>query len=201
MSGTALNDRAGNVVSVETVACVSGNMAFMAAPADGIKATYRYAVLGLAPVATPTDVVEIKGSSSKTVRVRRIAITGVATAAGNMPVQLIRRSAADSGGSMALTALTACKSDTIHPAATATVSTIGTANPGALGTQLGGLAGAGRVCLSAVGSGNGVSPLVFDFDHNALVLRGASEFLYLSMNGASLPSGAVFDVTIVTQEE
>lgn len=169
--------------------------------AEGLKAAYQYSVLGLAPVATPTDVLEIQGSATKTVRVRRIEITGVATAAGNMPVQLIRRSVADSGGGMARTGLTAFKPDTGYAAASAVVSTMGTANPGALGTQVGGIGAAGRACLSAAGSGLGVVPLKWEFDVNAAVLRGTADFLYLNMNGAALPAGAVFDITIYTQED
>jgi hypothetical protein len=197
----------GNVAFLQTIGDTQGNT-FAAAPgkvgwpvqAEGIKTGYQFSVLGFAPVATPTDVLEIKGSASKTIRVRRISITGGATAAGNMPVQLIRRSTASTGGGSALTALTAFKPDTAYATATVTVSTFGTANPTA-GTAAGGIAAAGRVCLSALGTGLGVSPLVFDFDINAAVLRGTSEFFYLNMNGAALPAGSAFDITVVLQED
>lgn len=173
--------------------------------AEGLKNTYRYAVLGFAPVATPTDVLELQGSGTKTVRVRRIIVEGVATAAGNMPLQLVRRSAADSGGGMTRTALTAMKADLgaggATPNATAVVSLIETANPGALGTQEGGIGGAGRAQLTASGSGVAADRLVWEFDINAIVLRGTADFLYLNMNGAALPAGAAFDITIETQED
>ena len=180
-----------------------GGAAALLVSADGTKAAYDYAILAFAPVATPTDVVEIQGSATKTLRIRRIRVGGVATAAGNMPVQLIRRSAADSGGGMLRTAITAFKRDTGDAAATAVVSSIGTANPGALGTQVGGIAGAGRAQLAASGSGVAANALEWKFGDGpkALILRGTSDFLYLNFNGAALPAGAAFDLEITIEED
>lgn len=219
MPSLAITDKDGNAVSMDLNA-VSGNQAatvvqadqaghkFTLAPglvalpvqSEGIKTTYRYSILGFAPVATPTDVLEIQGSATKTLRVRRIEITGIATAAGNMPVQLIRRSVADAT-SLVRTAIVALKTDTAFAAATAVVSSIGTANPGSLGTQVGGIGAAGRVCLSASGTGLGVMPLVWSFDVAAVVLRGVADFIYLNMNGAALPAGSAFDITITIEED
>lgn len=168
--------------------------------AEGVKSTYVFASLSYTPVATPTDVVEIKGSATKTVRIRRIRMGGVATAAGNMPIRLIRRSAASTGGGSVLTALTAFKPDTAYAAATATVGTFGTANP-TVGAVVGGDGGAGRAQLPAVSSGVAAVALEWKFDVNAIVLRGIAEFLYISMNGAALPAGAVFDVEVELQED
>lgn len=219
MTALAITDKNGNPVSMDLNA-VGGNLAgttiiadqdgnkFTLAPGlvalpvqnEGIKATYQFAVLGFAPVAAPTDVLEIKGSATKTVRIRRVIVTGVATAAGNMPVQLVRRSAASTGGGSVLTGLTAFKADTASAAPTATAGTFGTANP-TLGAAGGGIAAAGRVCLSAVGSGVGVVPLVFEFDISAAVLRGVSEYIYVNLNGAAIPAGGLFDVTVICEED
>jgi hypothetical protein len=124
-----------------------------------------------------------------------------------MPVQIIRRSTADSGGGVVRTAITAGKADLgaggSTPNGTAVVSSFGTANPGSLGTQVGGIIAAGRTQLPASGSGVAANPWVMpglDFT-NALVLRGLTDYLYLNMNGAALPSGAVFDIIIATQED
>lgn len=220
MPGFPITDKNGNTYNLDVnavganyaatnVLADQGGNKFTLAPglvalpvsSEGLKTGYRYAGLGFAPVATPTDIIEIKGSATKTVRIRRIRVGGVATAAGNMPVQLIRRSAGDSGGGMVLTAVTAMKPDTAYAAATATVSTIGTANPGALGAAVGGIAGAGRAQLAASGSGVAANALEWRFDVNAIVLRGTSEFLYLNMNGAALPAGAAFDWEIDTEED
>ena len=200
------NFASGNVALTSVMADQSGNK-FTLAPglvalpvsSDGLKATYYYAVLGYSPAATPTDVLQITGSGSKTIRVRRIRIGGVATAAGNMPVQVFRRSAADTGGTP--TTITEARADTIDPTpATATVVTFG-ANPSPLGAQVGGVMRAGRVQLSAAGSGVAANVLEFNFDIKAGVLRGTSQFLCLNMNGAALPAGAAFDIEIVTEED
>jgi hypothetical protein len=219
MGALAITDRDGNPIGMDinavgpnqaaTVVLADENgVKFPLAPglvalpvqAEGVKPTYRYAVLGYTPVATPTDILEIQGAAGKTLRIRRIILTGVATAAGNMPVQLIRRSAADTTN-LVRTALAAFATDTAYPAAAAVVSTIGTANPDSLGAQVGGIGAAGHVCLSADGTGLGVTPLVWELDINAAVLRGIAEFVYLNMNGAALPTGAVFDITIEIQED
>jgi hypothetical protein len=219
MGATALNDRNGAQFNADNNA-VGSNIAFTVVLADqagnkftlapglvalpvqseGIKATYQFAVLALAPVAAPTDVIEIKGSATKTVRIRRIIITGAATAAGNMPVQLVRRSTASTGGGSALNALTAFKPDTSAAAATATVGYFSAANP-TTGAAVGGIAAGGRVCLSALSTGLGVSPLVFEFDINACVLRGVLEFLYINFNAAAIPAGGVLDITVILQED
>ena len=215
----AITDKNGVAVSIATsgvgadVACVqvmadqAGNK-FTLAPgllalpvqSEGVKTGYSYAILGFAPVATPTDILEIKGSATKTVRVRRIEITGVATAAGNMPVQLIRRSTVSTGGGSVTTAIAAFKPDTAYAAATAVVSSIGTANP-TLGAQEGGIAAASRVQLTAAGTGLGVSPVVWDFAVNACVLRGVGQFLYLNFNGAAIPAGGLFDINLWISED
>ncbi|MGH6836821.1 MAG: hypothetical protein ACREC9_15065 [Methylocella sp.] len=170
--------------------------------ADGVKATYRYALLAFAPVATPTDIVVIQGSATKTIRVKRIKITGAATSAGNMPAQLIKRTSAGTLGSAVLTAITTAKHDTNDPAATAVVSTVGTANYTTLGTSAGGV-GADRLQMAALATGV-AAPVVWDFatrQDKAFVLRGAAEFLNVNLNGATVPAGGVIDIEIEIEED
>ena len=167
------------------------------------KVAYRYAALGFAPVATPTDVILVQGSATKTIRIKRVKLGGVATAAGNMPAQLIKRTSAPTLGSAVLTAITAAKHDSGDPAPSAVVSTVGTANITTPGTAAGNF-GAGRVQLSAAGSGVAANDQVWEFVtrmDKAPVLRGASEYLAINFNGAALPGGAVFDYEIETEED
>lgn len=162
---------------------------------------YKYAALAVAPVATPTDFIVIQGSANRFVLVRRIVLSGVATAAGNMPVQLIRRSAADTT-SCVLTPVTAAKLAVPNAAPVAVVSTVGTANCGSLGTSAG-VIGAGRLQLSASGTGVAVNPLTWDFGFRLdqkLQLRTASEFLVINLNGAAVPAGGVIDFDIELEE-
>lgn len=170
---------------------------------DTSKAGYCYSGISFAPVAAPTDIIQIQGSATKTIRIKRIRLGGVATAAGNMPAQLIRRSAADSGGGTVLTAITAGKLDTTDAAATAVISTIGTANPGALGAAVGGVLRTGRVQMTAVGTGLAANELVWEFGKNskAAVLRGVADFLCINLNGAAIPAGGLIDWEILEEED
>ena len=170
---------------------------------DGVKATYRAAILAFTPVATPTDVLVMQGSASRTVRLKRLVVQGAATASGNMPCQILRRSSAGTLGSAVLTALTAAKHDINDPAPTATVSTVGTANLTTLG-QSAGVLGAGRIQLTAAGSGTVINPLDWEFStrsDKALVLRGASDFLCVNLNGAAVPAGGTIDIEIEWEED
>lgn len=170
---------------------------------EGSRTTYRYAGLSFAPVATPTDIIEIIGSATKTVRVKRVKLEGAATAAGNMPASLVRRSAVPTIGSAVRTAITAAKHDSGDAAATAVVSTIGTANFGTVGTTAG-IVAAGLLQMSALATGLGVSPLVWDFstrNDKPLILRGVAESLCINMAGAAIPSGGVIHYEIELEED
>src|SRR4051794_24211894 len=59
------------------------------ATVDSPKATYSASQLLFTPAATPTDVFTITGSASKTIRVTRIEVTGLATTAGTVDVALV----------------------------------------------------------------------------------------------------------------
>jgi hypothetical protein len=166
------------------------------------KPTYRYAG-NFTPVATPTDVLVIQGSASKTLRVKRIALTSAtATAAGTMPVTLIKRSAANSGGTAALTAITGAPHDSNDAVATAVVSRVGTGNFGTLGTAVGNL-GQGRLFFPIAASG-GADRLTWDFatrQDKAIILRGIADFLCINLGGAAVPTGGSLDYEIEIEED
>lgn len=162
---------------------------------------YRYAVLAFAPVATPTDVLVIQGSATKNLAIKRIVLQGVATAAGNMPVQIIRRSAADTT-TCVLTAVTVGQQDKNDPAPSAVVSTVGTANCGSLGTSAG-VIGVGRLQMSAAGTGLAIQPLVWEYAtrlDKSLVVRGITDFIVINLNGAAIPAGGVIDIEVEMEE-
>lgn len=164
--------------------------------------TYRYAGLAFAAVATPTDVIVIQGSATKTLIVKRVKLIGAATAAGNMPAQLVRRSDAGTIGSAVLTAVAVAKHDSADATPTGVVSTVGTANYGTPGT-IAGVVGTGRLQMSALGTGLGINPLVWDFanrDGKGIYLRGILEHLCVNLNGAAIPAGGVIDYEIEIEE-
>lgn len=169
----------------------------------GAKATYRYSGLAFTPVATPTDFIVIAGSATKTCRIKRIAISGVATAQGVIPIQLIKRTTAGTLGSAVLTAVTAAKHDTNDAAPTCAVSTVGTANYTTLGTAQGTIAAA-RLNLPAASGGTVTGATGFDFALRRdapIFLRGTSELVGINGNGGALPAGTVIDYEIEIEED
>ncbi len=181
---------------------LNSNGSLFASPDSSITNAYRAAVLGFTPVATPTDIALIQGSASFTTRIRKIIVQGVATAAGNIPIVLIRRSTPyTTSGSAVLTAIaTIGPMDSEDPAATAVVETVSTANFTSVGTAVATLA-TGRAQLAASGSGIGFTPLEFNFNNNSIVLRGTSDYLALNCNGAAVPAGGVLDITVEWEED
>ena len=183
-----------------------GNTGALLVSTDSAKATYRYCYASFSPVATPTDALVIQGSATATVRVKRIKITGQATAQGSMPVQLIRRlSTGGTVGSAVLTAITAGKHDVNDAAATAVVSTVGTANYTTVQTANGVIA-VDRLGMSplATGAAGQAQAVVWDFanrNDKALILRGANDYVMINFAGAAVPSGGVIDFEIETEED
>jgi hypothetical protein len=169
---------------------------------EGQRATYRYAVTGFTPVATPTAFVVIQGSATKVVRIKRIKLTGIATATGNMPFVATRRSTAGTLGSAVLTPITAAKHDTNDVAATAVISTVGTANYGTLGTAAG-QEMADRIPFATTATGTPTA-LVYDLstrNDKPIILRGASDFITLDGNVGAVPAGGIIDIEIETEED
>jgi hypothetical protein len=165
--------------------------------------TYGYAQLALAPVASPTDIIVIAGAAAVIGRVRRICLSGAASSAGTMPVQLVRRSSAGTLGSAVLTNIAAAKydsTDIVGPSCT--VSTFGTANYSTLGTSAD-VFGAQRLQMTALSTGLAAVPVEWNFAawrDKAVTLRSASELLCVNLNGASLPGGGVVDFEIEMEE-
>jgi hypothetical protein len=160
--------------------------------------TYRYAVQGFSPVATPTVIATIGGSATKTIRVKKVILTGVATAAGMVAATLAKCSDAGTPNT-ALTQLTGVPLDSGDAAATGTVGTVGTANYTTVPTVIGAI-DARRIPLAVVATGN-VVPVVFDFTQHAVVLRGVAQTLTIALNGAALPTAGLIDITVETCED
>lgn len=171
------------------------------------KNTY-YASGTFTPPGTPTDMVTIFGSASKTVRVLALLITTTNTAAGSQQFFLIRRNAVNTGGTFVAGA--PVQADSADAAATATVGHY-TANPTALGIAAGNVnivrvaspaavpaSFAGVVAKAAVdmlqGSENGLL-------HKPIILSGTSQGLCLNFNGAALVAGQTHAYQIIWTEE
>lgn len=168
----------------------AGSTVTTGVPTDAV---FRAAATNVAIVGTQ-DTIIIKGSDTKTVRIRRIELGGIATAASAWAVTLIRRSADCTGGTPVTP--TVAKMDTTSASATATVRHFTAANtPGAAVATL----WAGRWNLGIAASAQ-VTPTVIEGTGRAsIVLRGATDFLVVNAAGA-IPTGATFDYTIEWEE-
>jgi hypothetical protein len=167
------------------------------------KPTFRYAG-NFTPVASPTDVIMIKGSATTTLRVKRIALWGASgTASGTMAVTVVRRTTQfTTQGSAVFTAITTGKHDPNDAAATGNVSTIGTANLTSVGTSAGNLA-SGRLYFPIAASAP-VTPLVFEFatrQDKAIILRGVGDFVFINLNGSAVPASGTIDYEIELEED
>lgn len=166
---------------------------------DPARAAYGFSVFGMTPAATATDIVTLGGAAGKVIRVRQIVISGVATANGNVPIVIHRRTTANSGGTS--TTPTPGQRDGTDDAATAVVRQY-SANAASLGTSIAPIDG-GRLGISATGSAS-IDRFVAQYgwlNEKAPVLRSATDFLAINLNGATLPAGLVMDVAIWWTEE
>lgn len=155
--------------------------------------SFRYSSYDNTPAATPTDLLTLKGAAGKIIKVRRIVISGIATTAGNLPISIIKRTAANTGGTS--TAPTPAKADSGDSAAAAAVLALYTANPSGLGA--GTTLVARRVFFNLTTAQ--LDRAVFEFGKDGgkpIYLRGASEWLAINGNGAALPAGCKIDFDI-----
>lgn len=170
-----------------------------------IDAAYSYAPSAtFTPVATPTAMIVIQGAASTFIRVKRIALWGTATASGQVPIVVTRRSTAGTLGSAVLTAVTGVKHSTSSATAAATVSTVGTANYTTMGTAVA-YFGGGRIYVTASGTPIFTgSPVILDygtrFDQVPL-LQSASEWITIDgLGGPTLPTAFTMEYQIELEE-
>lgn len=176
-------------------------------PLDSIKRTYGIGFTGLVAAAGATDIMQICGSATSLVKVTRMKVSGRATAAAGMDVQIVKRSAANTGGTINASApwsgtfVTGFNYDTGDSAGTAITATW-TANP-TLGTSVGVIDSA-QVALSVAATTVGGPITSFDFGNprvaKAVTLRGAAQCLSMNLN-ASTYAGNLLDVSMEWTEE
>lgn len=165
------------------------------------RATYWYAIGDVTPAATPTDIVVIQGSSTKTVRIKRISFWGESTVAGSIGLNVVRKSALGTG---TLTSITAGKADVNDVAASASVGYYA-ANPTGGGTLVGGAIRSGMLTFGSSGT-TPQNNLVYDFatrNDKALFLRGSSDYIVVTGTSASetVPTGGKLYIEIETEED
>lgn len=146
------------------------------------------------PAATTTDLITLYGSSTRTVKVRRIVLSGLSTTAGTMDAQIVKRTAANTGGTAS--AKTPAKYDSGSADATAVLS-LYTANPTSLGAGI--VLGARMLNFGLAGASGS---LVWEFSKgDEPVLRGSSQGIAVNLNGSAVPAGGKISWTVEWIEE
>jgi hypothetical protein len=164
-----------------------------------LKQTYVCASPAFATIASATDLWQIYGSASKTIRVLKISAYFSNAASNIDQLYVIKRSTANSSGTP--TTPTICPLDSANSAATAVVKyyPTGGANP-TTGTAV-----ANVNQLTIIPGGNqyliGTEVVVYEANKygQALTLRGTGEGVVLNNNGASL-TGNIAVVVTFTEE-
>lgn len=153
---------------------------------------YTAACTGLAPAASCTDVWQLIGSATRTVRLLYISISGTAGTLVTLPIYLCRRISANTGGTPAsgLALPVPVKGDSSDSAATATLTAY-TAVPTIVDTSPQ-LIRSGTLTLPVTTAGTSSSRLEWDFTKpgmKAQVLRGVAQTFCINLSTISVSSG------------
>lgn len=162
------------------------------------KAMYAAGTAAFTLAASATDIFELLGSASKTVKLLRLELSGVQTAAGIVTVNLIKRGAADSGGT-AVNA-TIVPLDSSNAAGTA-VARHYTANP-TINNTVGNIVARKVLIPAAASVASNINNLLFDAlaFGQPIVLRGAAESLAINLGGVTVTGGSAHVSALWTEE-
>ena len=165
----------------------------------GLEKTYSATVLDLNVAANPTDILLVKGSSTKKVKISSIIFSGIQTNSSVIDIVLIRRTADNTGGTRA--SLTNVNRDSSDAASTTQLFSY-TVNPSALGASIG-VVRAVAALLPNKNSAGATSVGLFEFNNGTLkpiILNNANEYLSLNLNGVSVP-GSSLNICVEWTEE
>lgn len=186
--------------AIGTAMLAPGAATALPVSSDGSKATYATGALGITPAATPGDVIQVQGSATTTVRIKKLTFQGVASTAKQWPVTVRRAVAAHTDGTAVAPVIT--KFDTGDAAAAAVVTHL-TANPAAKASNpADSVLFVRDVTFTAPASA--AEPWVIDFcqrQDKALVLRGAADCLVVSLGGGALTAGEKFSYSVEWEED
>lgn len=169
-------------------------------PVGNKKTTYVVCAGPFTPGATPTDIFTLYGSATKTVVVEKLIIDATQTTAGSNQFFVIKRSAANTGGTS--TAPTRVPYDANDAAATA-VATQYSVNPTALGAAVGNVR-ADKIFCPAPATAVDAQGRIFMFgetDMKGIVLRGTAQGIAVNLNGVALPAGLSVNINVEWTEE
>ena len=173
------------------------------------RVTYSAVFIGLAPAASTTDLVCIAGSTSKTIRLQSLQISGSSGTTLSLPVTLLRRVSVNTGGTAASTtanpANTISKRDVGSPTATATLIAY-TANPTIVDTSPTYIDSA-QLAVSLTTMATVGNIVRFDFAKDSenflqapTITQGVTGQICLNLNATSLASGLLTGSITWTEE-
>jgi hypothetical protein len=179
-------------------ATVTAGGALWIAPTDGTKTTYSATSTGIAQITTAGAFFVMQGSATKTIKLLKCHVSGVATTATTVDITLARWSAAPSVGTLG-TVPTIVPHDSANAAATA-VPSIYTVAPTA-GTLVGNLRTAKLFCNApASPKGPDVEWEFGERPGQVPTLRGTTQY-FAVLTGALLGAGGSLDVYMEFSEE
>jgi hypothetical protein len=161
---------------------------------------YSATLKSYAGYATPTDMIMIQGSATKTIRILGFTVRIGTTSAAIQRLDWVRRSAANTGGTKAV--IPSVTLDSTSPAATAVVEQYSVI-PASLGsgTIIASTYTVTTVLTSAPSPFSMYSYLLgVTSSERGVVLRGTSEFLCANWGGAALPAGFLAQAEVTWRE-
>jgi hypothetical protein len=179
---------------------LSMNTAGMLRVENSARATFTANNVIYTPPATPTDMVILSGSASKTVKVLRTTITCLQTTAGFNTFFLLLRTAANTGGTL-LTDTPVAHDQTTSATATLKHYSV---NPTGVGAGSGNIIQSPRIFCPAAATASGNSPYIIDFTSNGMApitLSGTAQSLVWNFAGAALPAGLSLSISFTWTEE
>lgn len=169
---------------------------------NGTINTYSASTAFQTPVATPTDIVGLIGSATKTVKIQKIILHNTQTTAGINKIFLVKRSTADTGSTIVNPTPVAFSSG--NAAVTAVLNQYTTTNPTTGSTTNGGTLATIMAQAPAPGAVSGGGDVVL-FDAKVtgqpIILSGVAQELDLNFAGAAVPSGWTVSVDFQWSEE
>lgn len=168
---------------------------------EGDKATFSVVAADVTLAANATDILCITASPTKDVRITYVSFTADATGSSTNDLYLIKRTAANSGGTISNPSI--CRHDSRDPTPTAIVN-LYSANPASLGT--GTLVRGNHISVPATASPV-IPPVAMErtFGNRpskSVVLRaGTQEQFAVNWNGNAVPAGMSAYVSVEWTEE
>lgn len=153
------------------------------------------------PPATPTDMVILCGSGTKTIRVLKATINCLQTTAGTNTFFLLFRTAANTAGTLISDTMVA--HDQNNAAATATLKHY-TVNPTSVGAGTANVLRSPRIMCPAAATAVDYKPYEINFDEpdtEPVTLRGTAQCLAWNFAGVALPAGLAISMSFTTSEE